>query len=78
MPAATAESVNENYFDGSEPRWTSGSALMRRQSSGHENSNYTVRYFGHHWHGGLTFTVLLILVRRSKEEVDVTLLLQLR
>lgn len=33
MPAATAESVNENYFDGLEPRWTSGSVLMRRQSS---------------------------------------------
>ena len=33
MPAATAESVNEYYLDGSEPRWTSGSALMRRQSS---------------------------------------------
>ena len=45
---------------------------------GNENSNYTVRYFGHHWHGGLTFTVPLILVRRLLEEADVTLLFQLR
>ena len=33
VPAATAESVNENYFVGLESWWTSGSALMRRQSS---------------------------------------------
>ena len=30
MPAATAESVNENNFEGLKQRWTSESSPMRR------------------------------------------------
>ena len=51
---------------------------MRQFLFADENLDYTVRLFGHHWHGGLTSTASLILVRRLLEEADVTLLLQLR